>query len=115
MCMGLIIRLIISTLAVYFTAYLLPGVQIDDWITALMAAIFLGVVNMFVKPIIQLIALPITILTLGLFSIVVNGLLILLVAALIPGFAIDGFIWALAFGLVLWVVHGVLDALSGDK
>lgn len=113
--MGIIVNLIISTVAVYITAFLLPGVQISGWITALIVAIILGLVNTFIKPIIQLVALPITLLTLGLFSVILNGLLILLVAAIIPGFTIVSFLWALAFGIVLWLVNLVLDTFTGSK
>jgi putative membrane protein len=112
--MSLIISLIVGTIAVYVTSYVLPGVQVDGWITALIVSVILGIVNTFIKPIIQIIALPITVLTLGLFSIIINGVLILLVAALVPGFTIQNFLWALAFGLVLWLVNAVLDSVTGN-
>jgi putative membrane protein len=109
--MGMIINLIVSAVAVYLTAYILPGVAVDGWISALVAALVLGVVNTFIKPIIKIIALPITVITLGLFSVIINGLLILLVAAVVPGFSVNGFLWALIFGVILWLVNSVLHSL----
>lgn len=106
--MNLLIRLIISTLAIVFAAKLIPGVYVDSWTTAVIVAIVLGLLNTFLKPILQILALPITILTLGLFYFVINVLIIYLATYLVTGFSITGFIPALLFGLVVSVVSGIL-------
>lgn len=106
--MSILINLLLSTIAVVVTAYVLPGVNVDSFLTALVVAVALGVVNAILKPILVILTLPINILTLGLFTLVINALLVLLVSAFVPGFHVDGFLWALVFGLVLSVVNGFL-------
>lgn len=106
--MNLIIRLIVSTLAIVVAAHLVPGVHVAGWSTAFIVAIVLGILNTFLKPVLQILALPITILTLGLFYFVINVLIIYLGASLVDGFRIDGFISALLFGLVTSVVSAIL-------
>ncbi len=110
--MSIIINLLISGLAVFVSAYILPGVSVTGFGSALVAAVVLGIVNVFIKPVISIFALPITILTLGLFSIVINGLLVLLVSAIVPGFDVDGFLWAIVFAFVLSLINGFLGMLS---
>lgn len=112
--MRLLIRLLISTLAVALSAYVLPGVTVDGPVAALVVAVVLGVINVLLKPILVLLTLPVTIVTLGLFLFVINALMVLLAAAIVPGFHVDGFWWALLFSLVLSLVGSVLDALAGD-
>jgi len=106
--MSLLIRLVISTLAILVAAHLIPGIKVDSITTAVVVAIVLGILNTFLKPILQILALPITIITLGLFYFVVNVLIIYLVANLVDGFAVSGFIAALLFSLVVSVVSGIL-------
>jgi putative membrane protein len=106
--MKLLIRLIISTLAILVAANVVPGVTVAGTTTAIIAAIVLGILNTFLKPVLQILALPITILTLGLFYIVVNVFIIYLASYLVDGFSISGFIPALFFGLVVSVVSGIL-------
>jgi putative membrane protein len=110
--MSIIINLLISGLAVFVSAYILPGVSVTGFGSALVAAVVLGIVNAFIKPVISIFALPITVLTLGLFSIVINGLLVLLVSAIVPGFDVDGFLWAIVFAFVLSLINGFLGMLS---
>ena len=110
--MGLLINILINGLAVFITAYLLPGVKVDGFITAIIVAIVLGIVNFVVKPILHLLTLPITILTLGLFTFVINALMILLVDALVDGFHVDNFWAALLFSLVLSLVSSLLHSLT---
>ena len=110
--MHLLISLLINTIAIVITAAVLPGVHLDGVMPALITAIVLGVINMFIKPIIILITLPLTILTLGLFILVINSLVILLAAAIVPGFTVDGFWWALIFSVVLWIVNSVLHEIE---
>lgn len=110
--MRILLNLLVSTIAVYVAVWLLPGVSITSMGDALLVAIVLGVINMFVKPVITVLTLPITILTLGLFSILVNGLFILLADAIVPGFTVDNFLWAVVFGFVLGVVNSFLNSLA---
>lgn len=106
--MKLLIRLVISTLAILVAANIVPGVSVDGTTTAIVAAIVLGILNTFLRPVLQILALPITIITLGLFYFVVNVLVIFLATYLVNGFYIDGFISALLFGLVVSIVSGIL-------
>lgn len=106
--MGILISLLASMVSVGLTAYLLPGVEVASWGTVAMVAIVMGIINAVLKPILQLIALPITILTLGLFALIINALLVLLVAEIVPGFQIDGFWVALLFSIVLSIVNSII-------
>ncbi len=113
--MNPIVKFIISSLAVYFTAWLLPGVAIDDYFTALGVALVLGLLNLFVKPILILFTLPATVLTLGLFLLVINAVVILIADKLVTEFRVDGFLWALVFSVVLSFVTGLLERLGKDS
>tara|TARA_R110002124_G_scaffold262519_1_gene428656 strand:+ start:1000 stop:1335 length:336 start_codon:yes stop_codon:yes gene_type:complete len=106
--MQLIIRLLISTLAILVAANVVPGVYVESTVTAVIVAIVLGLLNTFIRPVLQILALPVTILTLGLFYFVVNVFIILIGAYLVDGFSIDGFISALFFGLIMTIVSSVL-------
>ena len=106
--MKLLLRLVISTLAVLVAANLVPGVEVNSTVTAIIVAIVLGILNTFLKPVLQILALPITIITLGLFYFVVNVFIIYLASYLVEGFYISGFISALLFGLVVSVVSAIL-------
>jgi putative membrane protein len=112
--MRILIRLLVNALAVFVAAYVLPGVIVDGPLTALIVAVVLGVVNTFLKPILVVLTLPITFVTLGLFLLVINGALVLLVDELVPGFVVDGFLWALLFSLVVSLVGSFLNALAAD-
>lgn len=101
----LILHLVLSTLAIVIMANIVPGVQVDGWVTALSVAIVLGIVNIILRPILMLLALPINILTLGLFSFVVNALLLLLVDSLLPSFTIANFWSALLAAVVLALIN----------
>jgi putative membrane protein len=110
--MKLIIRLLISGLAVYITAYLVPGVRVSGYLTAVLVAVVLGILNTLVKPILILLTLPITLLTLGLFALVINTVMILLAGFFVPGFHIDSFWSALFFGIVLSLVNWCFGMLE---
>ncbi len=107
--MRLLISWLISAIAVFITSYILPGVQIDSFGTAFVVALVLGIINAIVKPILFVLTLPITILTLGLFALVLNVLMILLTDNLVSGFSVDGILWAVLFGLVLSIVNSILN------
>jgi putative membrane protein len=110
--MNFIIRLIISTLAVLITSYLLPGVYLDSFSTAIIVAIVLGCLNAVVKPILIFFSLPAVVFTLGLFLLVINTLIILITDNLIQGFRVDGFWRALLFSIVLSIVTSILNAIK---
>jgi len=99
-----IARILVSGLAVLITSYLLPGVHIHDFITALLVAVVLAILNTFIKPLLIILTLPITVFTLGLFLLVINAFLILLASRLVSGFQVDGFWWALLFSIILSLI-----------
>lgn len=110
-----IVRFLLSGLAVLLTAYLLPGVSVEHYGYALLVAALLSIVNFIVKPILIILTIPITIVTLGLFLLVINAIMILLVSSLVPQFQVDGFWWALAFSLILSVFNSIFSDLAKDK
>lgn len=103
--MNFLINWLASALVIIIASYLLPGVQVDSFMTALMVALVLGILNVFLKPLLILLTLPITILTLGLFTLVINALLILLVDVIVPGFTVDGFWWAILFSILITLIN----------
>jgi putative membrane protein len=113
--MNWIIRFLLNGLAVVLTAYLLPHVGVTGYGTALIVALVLSIANIVVKPILIVLTIPITILTLGLFLLVINALIILLVDYLVDGFHVDGFWWALLFSLIMSVFNSLFDDLTKDK
>lgn len=113
--MQILINLLLSALAVIISAYVLPGVTVDGFFTAIVVAILLSVVNTFIKPLIVLLTLPINIMTLGLFSLIINALMVMLVTAIVPGFKVDGILWAIVFGIVLSVVSTGIYTLAPSK
>ncbi len=108
--MGMILRILINAAALFVAAKIIPGIAMADPGTVLLAALVFGVVNTFVGPLVKLLSLPITILTLGLFHFVLNAGLLGLTAWLTPGFSIDGF-WAAFFGAIVVSLVGMF--LSG--
>ncbi len=108
--MGVILSILINAAALWVAAQLLSGISVDSTTTLLLAALVFGVVNTFIKPLVSLLSLPITILTLGLFHFVINAGLLGLTAWLTPGFAISGF-WAALFGAIIVSLVGTF--LSG--
>jgi putative membrane protein len=102
-------------LAVSLAAYLLPGVHVEHYGYALLAAVVLALANVFVKPLLILFTIPLTIVSLGLFLLVVNALMILLADYLVPGFSVDGFWWALAFSIILWLFNSLFEDLTKNN
>ena len=113
--MNWIIRLLLNGLAVVLAAYLLPGVDVTDYGTALIVALILAIVNILVRPILVILTIPITILTLGLFLLVINAALILFVDNLVSGFTVDNFWWALLFSLILSIFNSLFADLAGKR
>ncbi|WP_154854796.1 phage holin family protein [Cyclobacterium xiamenense] len=112
--LSVLFQLAVAGLVIIFTAYLLPGIVVDDWITGVIIAALLALLNLTVKPVLIFLTIPITILTLGLFLLVINALLVMLAAAMIQGFAVDNFWWALLFSLVLSLVNSILGISLGN-
>jgi putative membrane protein len=112
--MKFITQIIVSAMAVIVASLLLPGVHIEGALTAVIVAAVIAFLNAIVKPILILLTLPITIFTLGFFLLVINALLILLTANLVPGFTVTGFWSALLFSLVLTLVTSLFNSL-GNK
>lgn len=108
-----IIKWLILSGAVILTAYIIPGISVNSWKTALVVGIIFGLINVFLKPILYILTIPINIITLGLFGIIINALLFWLTAWLITGFAINGFIAAffgsIIVSLVTWLASMFID------
>jgi putative membrane protein len=98
-----------TAIALLITAYFVPGLYLSGLVASLVAAIVLGLVNAIVRPILILLTLPITLLTLGLFLLVINGISLVIVAALTPGFEIAGFLPAIVGAVVLTVVAWIIQ------
>ena len=113
--MNFIIKLIISTLAVMMVSYILPGVHVQSFGIALMVACVLAFLNALIKPILVLFTLPITLITLGLFLLVINAIIIIITDRLIDGFEVSSFGIALLFSLILSIVTSVMESLAGQN
>ncbi len=109
--MKLLSEWIIRTLILLVTAYIVPGFNIDSYITAFVVAIVLGILNMFVKPVLVFFTLPATIFTLGLFLFVINAMLLMLAASLVHGFQVESFLTAIIASIVITVLSTVLNAI----
>jgi putative membrane protein len=110
--MNFLIRILITALVAFGLSYFLDGVHIDAFTTSLILALVLAVLNALVKPILVILTLPITIVTLGLFLLVINALIIMLGDRFIDGFKVDGFWWALLFSILLSVVSSILYSVG---
>lgn len=111
--MNLLVKIIISSLAVFLTAYLLPGVAVDSYITAIWVAVVLALLNGFLKPMLIILTIPVTLVTLGLFLLAINAAIILLASHFVDGFYVSGFWWALLFSLVLSIITSFMESLGG--
>lgn len=109
--MSLLLRLILNALAVILVSYIVPGVQVNGFFTAFITAFVIGLINAVIRPILLVLSLPINILTLGLFTLVINALMFWLASALVPGFQVAGFGAALIGALVFWLVSWASNAL----
>lgn len=109
----MILRWILSALAVFSTAWLVPGIRVANIWTALIAALVIGLLNAIVRPILLFLTLPINILTLGLFTLIVNGILFYLASSIVKGFDIANFwtavLGAIVYMVAMWIVSGLFD------
>jgi putative membrane protein len=106
--MKIIMRIIVSSIIAFGLSYILTGIKIDSFWTAIVLAIVLALLNAILKPILVILTLPISVVTLGLFLFVINAAIILLADKLIEGFDVEGFWWALLFSLLLSIVTSLL-------
>lgn len=113
--MRFLIKLLFAAIAVVITSYLLPGVAVDSFLTAIILAAVLALLNATLKPLLVILTIPITVLTIGLFLLVINALMILFADWLVPGFTVDNFWWALAFSLILSILVSIFDNLTKEK
>ena len=110
--MGFLFKVIVTGIAAYLAAWLLPGVNIADAKTTLLVALVLALLNTFIKPILVVLTIPLTVLTLGLFLIVINIIIVYLATAIVPGFTVDGWLSALLFSLVVAFVSWILEGIA---
>jgi putative membrane protein len=112
--MNLLLRILITSGLVLLIAHFMPGVHVASFTTALIVAIVLGLLNIFIKPILVILTLPVTILTLGLFLLVINALMILLCTKIVGGFSVDTFWTALFFSIILSVLQSIMNGILGE-
>ena len=113
--MGFLIRVLVNAFAIYLIAQIVPGIEVSSFLTALGAGLVLGLINAIVRPILVVLTLPVTLVTLGLFLFVLNGLCLWLTSQVVRGFEVHGF-WAAVFGaLIVGVVSWILNAFVSDR
>jgi putative membrane protein len=113
--MNFLVRIFVIAAVSFALAHLLGGVHVKDFWTALIFAVVLALLNMFVRPLLIIFTLPVTFITLGLFLFVVNALVVMLASRFVDGFSIDGFWWALLFSLILSIITSAIDKKEEDK
>lgn len=109
--MKLLVKLLLNALAVVILSYVLPGIGVDSLTTAVIVALALSILNFIVKPILVILTLPITIVTLGLFLLVINAIIILIAADFISGFQVSSIWWAIIFSLLLSFLQSILHSI----
>ena len=102
--MFFLLRLIINALIIIGIAYLVPGISVSSFYTAMLVAIILGVINAIIRPVIILLTLPVNILSLGLFTLIINALLFWFTSTIVKGFQVEGFLPAFWGAFILWLV-----------
>jgi len=112
--MRILVKLLVNALIIFALAWVLPGVDITSYWTALIVAVILGVLNVFVKPLLIILTIPVTIITLGLFLFVINALIILMTDSLVDGFTVNGFWWALLFSILISIMNAAFDRPSKE-
>lgn len=103
--MRILISYLINVIAILITSYILPGIHIRSFVTALIVALVLGLINTILRPILFILTLPINILTLGLFSFIIMGFCVYLASWIVPGFKINNFWWAILFALIVALIN----------
>ncbi len=110
-----LVRWILSALLVILIAWIVPGITVTNFLTAMLVVVIIALINTFIKPLVEFISLPINFLTLGLFGLVINALLFMLAGKLAPGFEVEGFWSALLGSLLLSVLTPLINKLSVKK
>ena len=108
----ILISIFLSTIAIYVTGHVLPGVKVEGLGTALVVAVVLGIINTFIRPLLFVLTLPINILTLGLFTLVIMGFSVWLAGQIVPGFHLSGFWWSIVVAIVLAIINNFLLSIS---
>lgn len=109
-----IARFLVTAVCVIIVSYLLPGIHVKDSIAAILVAAVLGFLNMFLRPLLLIFTIPVTLVTFGLFLFVINGIIVWLTGKIIPGhFGVDSFLWAILFSIVLSLVNSLLEGILG--
>ncbi len=113
--MKTLVKLLLTALAVIILGYLLPGISVTSFITALVVAVVIALLRLIVKPILVILTLPITIITFGIFLLFINAIIIMLAGYFVSGFVVDGIWWALIFSLLLSLFQSILFALIKEE
>jgi putative membrane protein len=113
--MGFLLKLLVSSLAVFFGAYIIPGVFLDGFPTAILVALMMGFLNAFLRPILIVLTIPITLVTFGLFLLVINAIIILLADYALSGFALNSFFTAVLFSIIVSLITWILEAIANPK
>ena len=113
--MLLLLRWIISAAAIFVVPYIVPGVTIRDFWTALVAAVIIGLINILIKPVLLILTLPVNILSLGLFTLVINAILFWFASTIVKGFEVNGFVAAFLGALAYWLIAWFGNAITGSK
>jgi putative membrane protein len=109
------LKFILTALAAIIASYILPGVYIDGFLSAIILSLLLAILNVTVRPLLLILTIPATVLTFGVFIFVINAIVILICDAILPGFEVDNFWWALLFSIVLWLTNSLLNDLTAKK
>lgn len=115
MILSLILHWVLTAAILLLVDAMMPGITINSFGTAMVAALVMGLVNFFIRPVLTLLTLPLNLLTLGLFSLVINALMFALVAAIVPGFEVSNFLSALVGSVLLALMTGLLGMISTDR
>lgn len=108
--MNFLLKVLVSTFAVFISAYFLPGVGVEPFTTAIVVAFVLAILNALLKPVLIILTIPVTVMSFGLFLLVINAFIIQLAAYLVRGFDVANFWWALLFSVILTVVTWILES-----
>ena len=107
--MNFLLKVLVSTFAVFISAYFLPGVSVEPFTTAIIVAFVLAIMNALLKPVLVLLTIPVTIMSFGLFLLVINAFIVQIVAYIVSGFEVRNFWWALLFSIILSIVTWILE------
>lgn len=113
--LNLFLKWIAYTLVIIFTAWVVPGISVENFLSAMLVCVILALINTFIKPLLEIISFPLTVLTLGLFALVINALMLMFAGWLAPGFEVDGFLSALIGSIILSLFAIGIDRIGQNK